>query len=217
MTFNTRSESALPVSLFPDSRGSRRSQRRVNTARWEASECSERCTVSRCRRVDGSNTDGFFCFSSSKKLRQSSSVASRSSSESGSETTGAFLDAAGLVCNSSTHQDADFKSDCVVGIDSNLSSIARRFSGTCGSVVDEEDDRTGLNRGTLLTVDRFPSGNKSRTQRLLGRTIERRCRRSTTSKQIDPVIRHPVHERGPPVPPAFSHRAQKEGTSGARR
>jgi hypothetical protein len=145
ITFNTRSDSALPASLFPDSRGSKRSQRRVNTARWEASECSERCTVSRCKRVDGSDPDGFFCFSSSKNLRQSSSVASRSSSESGSETVGAFLDAAGLVCSSSTHQDADFRSDCVVGMDSSRSRIARRFSGTCGSAVGEEDDRTGLN------------------------------------------------------------------------
>ena len=216
MTFNTRSDSALPVSLFPDNRGSRRSQRRVNTARWEASECSERCTVSRCRRVDGSGTDGFFCFSSSKKLRQSSSVASRSSPKSGSETAGAFLDAAGLVCSSSTHQDADFRSACVVGMDSSLSSSARRFSGTYGSVVGEEDDRIGLNRRTLLSVDIFPSGNRNRTQHLLGRTTERRCRRSTTSKQIDPATRHPVRERAPPGPP-FSHHAQKEGTSGARR
>ena len=149
MTFNTRSDSALPVSSFPESRGSRRNQRRVKTARWEASECSDRCTESRCRRVDGSDADGFFCFSSSKKLRQSSSVvASRSSSESGSEPVGgAFLDPAGLVCSSSTHQDADFRSDCVAGKDSSLSRSARRFSGTCGSVA---EDRTGLNWRTSL-------------------------------------------------------------------
>ncbi len=144
MTFSTRSDRALPASLFPDSWGSTRSQRRVKTARWEASECSDPCTVSRCRRVDGSCPDCFFCFSSSKNLRQSSSVASRSSSESGSEPVGAFLDPAGLVCSSFTHQDWDFRSDCVTGMDSSLSRTARRFSGTCGSVVDEEDDRTGL-------------------------------------------------------------------------
>ena len=208
MTFNTRSDSALPALLFPDSRGSRRSQRRVNTARWEASECNDRCTVSRRRRVDGSDPDGFFCFSSSKKLRQSSSVASRSLSESDSKPVDAFLGAAGLVCISFTHQDADFRSDCVVGRESSRSRSARRFAGTCGSVV---DDRTGLKWETLLSEDSFPSGNSNHTLRLSKRTTGRQCTRLAISKQIDPAIRHRVHERAPSELPAFFYHAQKRG------
>ena len=182
MTFNTRSDSALPASSFPDKRGSRRSQRRVKTARWEASECSDPCTVSRRRRVDGSDPADFFCFSSSKKLRQSSSVvASRPSSESGSVPVGggAFLEPAGLVCSSSTHQDADFRSDCVAGTDSSLSRSARRFSGTCRSVV----DRIGLKIGNSVKVwIDFLREIENRTLRLSGRTTGRRRRRSATSK-----------------------------------
>ena len=150
--FSARSDRLPPVRSSPESRGSNRSQRRVNTARWEAKECSDWCTVIWCRRIDGSD-DVFSCSaSSSKNLRQSSSVGSDSLSapeSSGSDGAfEAFFGLAGLVCNSSAHH--TFKSVCATGKDSNLSRRERRFSGTRGFDFGEEADNIGLSRDLLI-------------------------------------------------------------------
>jgi hypothetical protein len=58
--------------------------------------------------------------------------------------------------------------------------MQRRFSGTNGFVLNEEDDSIGLS-GELVNGGEGAETRKCRTQRLSGRTIEGRYGRSTTS------------------------------------
>lgn len=142
--FSARVASALllSVALLPpaDSRGRRESHARVNTARCDARECRDWCTVSLCRRTeDLALPSSVGAGSSSKNLRQSS-VFSASSSPffSGSSSSeesplvdfDAFWAFGGFAPSSATHH--SFSSDLSVGKVVRRSRMDSRLTATLG-------------------------------------------------------------------------------------
>ena len=143
MRLSALAANAFVFSAFPltDSRGSKLSQARVNTARWDDNECNDWCIVILCSRtpLDFAFPSPAVAGSSSKNFRQSSFSPSfswspfSSSSDDDSASAVAFFDFLGLggfEPSSVTHQ--ALSSLCSVGKVERRSRIESKFSAILG-------------------------------------------------------------------------------------